>query len=110
MKGFIYTIRDLNSDKIYVGSSKKLRLRDRISDHLYSYKNKRCINSRLIFDGGNWEAKIIDDLEFDDKFDLLVLEQCWQDDMKINYHLVNGQRAVRHNHPRLLENLHKLGV
>ena len=36
MKGFIYTIRDLNSDKIYVGSSKKLRLRDRISDHLYS--------------------------------------------------------------------------
>lgn len=105
MKGFIYTIRDLSSDKIYVGSSKKLRLRDRISDHLYAYKHKRSINSRLIFDGDNWEAEIIDELEYDDKFDLLVLEQAWQDDMTIDFHLVNGQRAVRHNHPKLLANL-----
>ena len=105
MKGFIYSIRDLNSDKIYVGSSKKLRLRDRISDHLYSYKHKRSINSRLIFCSGNWEAEIIDELEFDDPFDLLVLEQAWQDDMTIDFHLVNGQRAVRHNHPKLIANL-----
>tara|TARA_R110001599_G_scaffold320630_2_gene530969 strand:+ start:532 stop:861 length:330 start_codon:yes stop_codon:yes gene_type:complete len=108
MKGFIYTIRDLNSDKIYVGSSKKLRLQDRISDHLYSYKHKRCINSRLIFDGGNWEAEIIDNLEFNDPFDLLLLEQAYMDDIGYDYHLVNGQRAVRHNHPKLMENLHNL--
>ena len=106
MKGFIYEIRDLNSNKIYVGSSKKARLSDRISDHLYSYKKNRPINSRLIFDGNNWEAKIIEEVEYTEKIELLLKEQSWLDDLKDdeNYELVNGVRAVAFNSPKILSN------
>tara|TARA_R110000796_G_scaffold81332_2_gene179213 strand:+ start:291 stop:617 length:327 start_codon:yes stop_codon:yes gene_type:complete len=106
MKGFIYEIRDLNSKRIYVGSSKKARLSDRISDHLYSYKTKRPINSRLIFDGNNWEAKIIEEVEYTKKIELLLREQSWLDDLKDddNYELVNGVRAVAFNSPKILSN------
>ena len=108
MKGFIYIISDKNSNKVYVGSSKKKRLNDRISDHKYSYKYKRCINSRLIFDCDEWEAEIIDEIEFDDPFELLLLEQAYMDDISYDYDLVNGHRAIRHNHPKLLENKYQL--
>jgi hypothetical protein len=110
MKGFVYSIRDLNSDKIYIGSSCKLRLTDRISDHLYSYKIGKPINSRLIFDGGNWESEIIDTI--DDvgykKLNLLLMEQAWMDEMQFNYDVVNGARAVGHRNKYLACNKIKI--
>ena len=96
-KGFIYEIKDLNSKNIYIGSSSKKRLTDRISDHKYSFVHGKPIRSSIILASDKWAAKIIDNIEYEDKKDLLRLEQKWIDEMKLNSEecfVVNKQRAI----------------
>jgi len=76
MKGKIYRLS--NGDKHYYGSTTK-DLKERLSQHLYSFHDEREITSSVLFDSVEYKISIdlMEEIEYDDKEDLLLLERWW---------------------------------
>ena len=90
MKGKIYRLS--NGDKHYYGSTTK-DLKKRLKQHIYYYENKIKVSSVILFDSVVYNVSIdlMEEIECDDKEDLLWLERWWIE----NNECVNRYMPIR---------------
>ncbi len=98
MKGKIYRLS--NGDKHYYGSTTK-DLKERLSQHLYSFHDGRAITSGVLFDSVEYKISIdlMEEIEYENKEDLLWLERWWIE----NNECVNKQIPIREEGEALKE-------
>jgi hypothetical protein len=72
--GNIYKITNEDTNKIYIGSTKRTDINERFEEHM------KCMdNSPLHSDmqkGGNWKIELVQKLEYVDEQELLIAETC----------------------------------
>ena len=100
MKGFVYSLTSIETQDIYIGSTRQ-ELKWRFSDHKAGYKS-------YVNNIGNWvcsfeifqkcspdtiKINLLEEIEFKDIQDLLKAEQKWMDFYKEN--LVNKHTAIQ---------------
>ena len=90
MKGKIYRLS--NGEKHYYGSTTK-DLKKRLKQHIYYYENKIKVSSVILFDSVVYNVSIdlMEEIECDDKEDLLWLERWWIE----NNECVNRYMPIR---------------
>ena len=76
--GRIYKIVADNTDKIYIGSTKK-SLSVRFNNHKCMYKSnsKNGNNSKYIFEFPNTRIELLEEVEYENKLDLLKKERAY---------------------------------
>jgi hypothetical protein len=94
-KGFIYCIKSLNNNLIYIGSTKQT-LGMRLSKHKYDSKiqtRAKPVHQMIMNNGGfdNFEIKLLKEIEYDDITLLHLYEKKIIEDYKHNnnYQLMN---------------------
>jgi hypothetical protein len=94
MKAIIYKIIDNTNDDVYFGSTKN-KVEYRITEHKYAYKQflekgktKRCCESLQILCNENWSWLVVEEIEFENKQQLLERERFYIENNKcINKHI-----------------------
>ena len=77
MKGIIYKL--FNEDKCYIGQTTQ-PIKTRMSDHKNDYKRflkgvRRYCSSGEIIKDGNYNIECLEEIEYENKYDLLQLEK-----------------------------------
>jgi len=71
--GYIYSLTCSNPNLIYYGSTTK-PLNDRLSGHKNNFKNNKQVSSKILFEWGNVKINMIEEINFEDKKELLDRE------------------------------------
>jgi hypothetical protein len=89
-QGKIYKIISPHTDKIYIGSTTKQYLSQRLSKHKYAFK-KQNLTSYKILEFGDVEIILLESYPCNSKDELIARERYWMD-QSIN--LINKNRPV----------------
>ena len=71
--GYIYSLTCNNPNLIYYGSTTK-PLKYRLSEHNCDFKNNKLVSSKILFEWGNVKINMIEEIDFEDKKELLDRE------------------------------------
>lgn len=91
-QGKIYKIVCNNTNKIYIGSTIKKWLCDRLSGHTFKYRNLKEKCERGVFsiiEGGNYKIELIENFSCNNKKELLTREREIIEEYKLSYNVVN---------------------
>ena len=79
--GYIYSLTCNNSKLIYYGSTTK-PLNERLSQHIYDFNKKRSLSSKILFEWGNVKINMIEEIQFEDKIELIDRESYYIRNLK----------------------------
>jgi len=79
--GYIYSLTCSNPNLIYYGSTTK-KLNDRLTCHKYDFKNNNCVSSKILFEWGNVKINMIEEIEYENKQELLERESYYIRNLK----------------------------
>jgi len=91
-QGKIYKIVCNNTNNIYIGSTIKKYLCDRLSLHTHKYRNLKEKSNRGVFSiigGGNYKIELIENFSCNNKKELLEREKEIIEEYKLSYNVVN---------------------
>ena len=88
--GKIYKIISKNTDMIYIGSTTKVKLTTRLSEHRHSFNHNGSMSSRNMFLWDDAEIKLIENYPCESKIELRKREQYWLDNLD---NLINKNKA-----------------
>ncbi|VVU95723.1 GIY-YIG catalytic domain [seawater metagenome] len=74
--GYIYSLTCNNPNLIYYGSTTK-SLNERLSQHKCDFKINKCVSSKILFEWGDVKINMIEEIEFQDKKELLDRESYY---------------------------------
>ena len=90
--GYIYSLTCNNPNLIYYGSTIN-QLNERLSKHKYDFKNNNCVSSKILFEWGNVKINMIEEIEFEDKKELLDRESYYIKNLKcVNKEIPNRSK------------------
>ena len=90
MKGYIYKIKCLETNECYYGSTTNFIKRKSAHINYKNYDNRDCISSKII-DRNNYTIDIIEEIDIDNKEELLNREQYYID----NFDNINIRKSIR---------------
>jgi hypothetical protein len=90
--GKIYKIISKNTDMIYIGSTTKVKLTTRLSEHRHSFNHNGSMSSRNMFLWDDAEIKLIENYPCESKIELRKREQYYLD-LYPDY-IVNDERKA----------------
>ena len=96
--GKIYEISCLDNDSVYIGSTTKQYLSDRLSDHVQQYKRMKFQNkgtnvtSSVLIETETYSIKLLEKFPCKDKVELHTREKYW---IQQNSNCVNKQLPLR---------------
>tara|TARA_R110000796_G_scaffold51546_1_gene121623 strand:+ start:1554 stop:1973 length:420 start_codon:yes stop_codon:yes gene_type:complete len=85
MKGIIYKLIDLDTNEIYIGSTKR-NMKTRINQH----RGQTCCKAHEMVRRDNYKIRILEEIDFIDEIEL---KKCEQKHMDLTENLINRNRA-----------------
>jgi len=94
--GYIYSLTCSNPNLIYYGST-TTSLNQRFSGHKKDFKNNKCISSKILFEWGNVKINMIEEIQYENKKELLDRESYYIRNLKCVNKSIPGRTKKEYN-------------